>query len=77
LKIWQVSLKMKLFKMFTKNLTKHSYCIILDKVLKPQLINRFNNDYLIIQDNDPKHNSYKCHNYMVKNKFKWVMSLIN
>ena len=37
------------------------------------LINKFNNDYLIIQDNDPKHNSDKCYNYMVKNKFKCVI----
>ena len=66
-------LKKKLFKLFSKNLTKHSYCVILDTVLKPELINKFNSDYLIIQDNDPKHNSNKCYDYMVKNKFKCVI----
>jgi hypothetical protein len=59
-------------KYFTKALTKYGYCAILDQILKPELANKFNNDYLIKQDNDPKHNSDKVYNYKVKNKLKWV-----
>ena len=62
---------------FTKALTKEGYCAILDFDLKPHLTNKFNNDYLIIQDNDPKHNSDKVYNYMIANKFKWVIYLLS
>jgi hypothetical protein len=60
------------FKLFTKNLTAHGYCAILEQVLKPQLIKKLKNNYLIIQDNYLKHNSDKVYNFMVRNKFKWV-----
>ena len=46
------------------------------KTLKPELHKKFNDDYLIIHDNDPKHNSDKVYNYMIKNKLKWVSNIM-
>ena len=54
-------------KFFLPNLTSNRY---LDQILNiPLLTNKSNDDYLTIQDNDPKHNSEEVYHFMIQNKF--------
>ncbi|RNA28424.1 Transposable element Tcb2 transposase [Brachionus plicatilis] len=69
------------FCLFTNNLNQYSYKYILEFYLKPSMISNFNEEELescfLIQDNDPKHTSNLCTEFLRENSINWLKTPAN
>ena len=63
--------------MFSKNLTKEGFQIIINEVLAPFLVNYPIEGVRLIQDNDGKHSSQLCLETLVEHNIQWVFSFIS
>ena len=61
--------------MFTSNLNQRSYLQIIIDTLLPWAIGRFGADWILHQDNDPKHTSRLCREFLIFERVLWVRSL--
>jgi hypothetical protein len=66
------SLLIKQKKLFTNNMNKEMYLEILNDQLIPFAEGRYGSDWVLHQDNDPKHTSQLCRNFLHDEKVLWV-----
>jgi len=59
--------------MFSKNLTKEGYEVIIKDYLAPFMANHPMDDVRLIQDNDRKHSSELCISALAENNIQWVL----
>jgi hypothetical protein len=53
-------------------MTQEVYLEILASHFLPFGLNRYGSNWILHQDNDPKHNSYLCANFLKENEINWV-----
>ncbi|RNA14700.1 Transposable element Tcb1 transposase, partial [Brachionus plicatilis] len=58
--------------LFQSNLNRFGYKFILEKHLYPFLVEKFNCQCVLIQDNDSKHDSRLCVNYLTEKNINWT-----
>ena len=59
------------FVTFTNNMDQYNYLEILAKVFIPFAQSRYGNNYVLHQDNDPKHTSFTCKHFLQINNVIW------
>ena len=62
--------------MFSKNLTKEGYEVIIKDYLAPFMANHPMYDVRLIQDNDRKHSSELCISALAENNIQWVYTFL-
>ena len=60
------------FVTFTNNMNQFNYLEILAKYFLPFAISRFGDNFILHQDNDPKHTSHICRDFLENNSVLWA-----
>jgi hypothetical protein len=61
-----------MLKLFDENMNAKMYNEILSDFLLPFVAVNYDLDFVLHQDNDPKHKSLECQSFLEKNSIKWV-----